>query len=380
MEQKNRKLKQVIFDFAKLFKMKPPLQILILAGGIGTRLWPMSRRNLPKQFQPLVGNKTLFQLALTRAKKVTSSENIFIATNQEFTKLVRRQAPEIPTRNIIAEPDFRDTATCLGFAATILESRNPGGVFAVLYADNLIQNEAEFTRKVRAAAEIANSGKIAIIEVESNFPSTQYGWVEVAKKLPSACGEKVFELKRFVEKPNLINAKKFHISKKFFWNTGLYVWRSDILLSKFQAHLPKTFTRLMRISQNLNSKKIIKKEYSACEKTSIDFGIMEKIPASEVAILPAKLGWSDVGSWESLKNELSNTTENLVDNDFFAIESTGNFIKTFSKKFVALVGVSNLAVIETADAILICQKERSGEVKKIVQFLEKGVEKQKKLL
>lgn len=385
--------------------MKPPLQILILAGGVGTRLWPMSRQKLPKQFQPLVGNQTLFQLAVARAKKLTKAKHIFVATNQEFTKLVKQQAKEIPSKNIISEPAFRDTATCLGFAATVLESRNPGGVFAVVYADNLIREEKEFTRKVRAAAEIANTGKISIIEVESSFPSTQYGWVEVARALSKVRGEKVFELKRFVEKPKLPLAKKFHASKKFFWNTGLYVWRSDVLLSKFQAHLPKTFQRLMKMSKALTEGAItnppsprlrrtssrlqglIRKEYSACEKISIDFGVMEKIDPREVAILPAKLGWSDVGSWESLKNELSGERENLIDGEYEAVEAQGNFVKLPStssrstgsgragrgakKKFVALVGVENIVVVDTDDALLICQKEKSGEVKKIVQALEK---------
>lgn len=358
---------------------KTPLQILILAGGVGSRLWPMSRKALPKQFQPLVGDKTLFQLAISRAKKLASAKNIFVATNCEFGKIVKEQASEIPTKNIIAEPAFRDTATCLGFAATVLENRNSGGVFAVIYADNLIQNENEFVRKVKAAHAIADSGKIAIIEVESSFPSTQYGWVEAEGNLESVRGERVLGLKRFVEKPNLVRAKKFHASKKFFWNTGLYVWRSDVLLSKFQAHLPETFRKLMLISRALSDKTIsksslqelIEKEYSACEKISIDFGVMEKIDPKEVAILPAKLGWSDVGSWESLKNELSTDIENLIDGDSLAIDSQGNFIKTAEKKFVALLGVKNLVVVETKDAILICQKEKSGEVKKIVQSLEK---------
>jgi len=355
---------------AKIPAMSVPFQILILAGGVGTRLWPMSRKALPKQFQPLVGNKTLFQLAVARARKLTSPKNIFVATNSQFTKLVKKQAPTLPTKNILAEPAFRDTATCLGFAAAILEARNPGGIFAVVYADNLIREEKEFVRKIRAAAEIAKLKKLAIVEVESSFPSTQYGWVEVAKKLPSVCGEKVFALKRFVEKPNLLNAKKFHASSKFFWNTGLLVCRSDYLLAKFAEFLPQTFKHLQKMAAANFSPKIVRSEYSACQKTSIDFAILEKIPPAEIAILPAKLGWSDVGSWESLKNELSRKDENLVDGELQAVDSTGNFIKTSSPKFVALVGVKDLIVVETKDAILICQKEQSGEVKKIVQALE----------
>ncbi|MCK5471800.1 mannose-1-phosphate guanylyltransferase [Candidatus Gracilibacteria bacterium] len=350
---------------------KSSLQILILAGGVGTRLWPMSRKKLPKQFQPLIGRRTLFQLAVSRARKITESKNIFVATNKQFSKIVKKQAPALPVKNIISEPAFRDTATCLGFAATILEQRNPGGVFAVVYADHLIREEEEFIRKIHAAAEVASSGKLAIIEVESQFPATQLGWAEVARELKKSRGEQVFELKKFIEKPDLTHAKKFHRSKKFFWNTGLYVWRSDVLLSKFREHLPRTFARLMKISKNLNSPKIIKKEYSACEKISIDFGVMEKVPSHEVVILPAKLGWSDVGTWESLKNELSDSAKNLIENDFLAIDSVGNFVKLDSKKFVALVGVKNLVVVETADVILICEKSKSGEVKKVVQQLEK---------
>ena len=351
--------------------MSVPLQILILAGGVGTRLWPMSRKALPKQFQPLVGDQTLFQLAVARARRLTSPENIFVATNSQFTKLVKKQAPTLPTKNILAEPAFRDTATCLGFAAAILEARNPGGIFAVVYADNLIREEKEFVRKIRAAAEIARSSKIAIVEVESSFPSTQYGWVEVAGKLPPVRGEKVFALKRFVEKPNLARAQKFHTSPKFFWNTGLLVCRSDYLLAKFAEFLPQTFDHLQKMAAANFAKKVVVREYSACQKISIDFAILEKIPPAEIAILPAKLGWSDVGSWESLKNELSGESENLVENDFIAVDSTGNFVKTSSPKFIALVGVHDLVVVETADSILICQKEKSGEVKKVVQKLEK---------
>ena len=339
----------------------------------------MSRKILPKQFQPLVGNKTLFQLAVSRARKVVQAKNIFVATNEQFAKIVRAQASKIPAKNIISEPAFRDTATCLGYAATILEKRNPGGVLAVIYADHLIRDEKELTRKIQAAAEVARKGKLAIIEVESQYPATQLGWVEVARELSQVNRERVFELKRFVEKPKLAKAQKFHRSKKFFWNTGLYVWRTDVLLSKFQAHLPRTFQHLQKIYHNLTAgaivesrlQKLVKAEYSACEKISIDYGVMERVDSKEVAILPAKLGWSDVGTWASLKDELSAESKNLVDGELLAIDSQGNFVKTSTQKFVALVGVENLVVVETADALLICEKSKSGEVKKIVQSLEK---------
>lgn len=364
---------------------KHPLQVLILAGGTGTRLWPASRQNSPKQFQTLVGRKTLFQLAVTRAKKITKTSNIFVATNSKFTKTVCKQAPQIPKKNIISEPAFRDTATCLGYAATVLESRNPGGVMAVIYADHLIQDEDELSRKIRAAAEVARSEKLAIVEIKSEYPATQLGWVQVKRSKKSevrsqkACppkpwrrrvlGEEVLELKRFVEKPNLENAKKFHASKDYFWNTGLYVWRTDILLDKFCLHLPGTFKRLKRISSNLENKKIIEKEYSACQKISIDYGIMEKVPTKEVAILPAKLGWSDVGTWGSLKNELSSDTKNLIEADHVGIETQGCLVRGTKKKLIATVGLENLVIVDTDDALLICSRDKSGDVKKIVERL-----------
>ncbi len=360
--------------------MHKPLQILILAGGVGTRLWPMSRQALPKQFQKLVGQKTLFELAVARARKLASPQNIFVATNQQFTKVVKKQAPAIPPKNIISEPAFRDTATCLGFAAALLEARNPGGVFAVVYADHLIRAEEVFVAKIRAAAELADTGKIAIVEVESEFPATQLGWVEVGQNLPPVQKQKVFALSKFVEKPDLVRAQKFHASPKYFWNTGLFVWRSDFLLSKFQAFLPDTFARLQKMTAANFAPKIVAKEYSACQKISIDFAILEKVDPSEIAILPAKLGWSDVGTWESLKNELSKDAENLVENDFVAIESSGNFVKTNSKKFVALVGVHDLVVVETDDAILICEKSHSGKVKDVVKNLEQRLEYRQRLI
>jgi len=349
--------------------VKKSLQIVILAGGTGTRLWPFSREKTPKQFQPLVGNKTLFQLAVSRALKITKLKNIFVATNKQFVKIVHEQSPRILPKNILAEPAFRDTATCLGFAATVLEKQKPKGVMVVLYADHLIRDEAELARKIRAAAVLARSEKLAIVEIESQFPATQFGWVKCGKELPPVHGEKVLSFKKFTEKPDIIHARRFHSSEKYLWNTGLYVWRTDTLLKKFREHLPQTSRHLAKIARNLNSPKIIAHEYSTCEKISIDYGIMERVATSEVVILPAKLGWSDVGTWESLKDELSKDTENLIENDHITLDSSGNFVKTTQKKFIALVGVKNLVIVDSGDTLLVCEKSQSGEIKKVVQKL-----------
>jgi mannose-1-phosphate guanylyltransferase len=350
---------------------KPKLQVVILAGGTGTRLWPLSRERQPKQFQKLVGKNTLFQEAIKRARLVAQPENIFVATNEKFVPFVRKQAPKIPKKNILAEPAFRDTATCLGYAATVLESRNPGGVMAVLYADHLIQDPRELARKLKAAAEVAAGGQLAIIEVKSLYPATQLGWVKIGKKLTEIRGEEVFRFQGFKEKPDLKKALEFHRSGSYLWNTGLYVWRTDTLLAKYKSHLPATARHLAKIGQNLGNAKIVATEYAACEKISVDYGIMERVAKSEVAILPASLGWSDVGTWASLKDELSATEENLVEGQHLGIETSGCFIRGNKKKLIATVGLKDFVIVDTPDALLICPKSEAGNVKKLVEKLPK---------
>ncbi len=344
---------------------------MILAGGTGTRLWPLSRESKPKQFQKLVGKTSLFQEAVKRARLVAKPADIFVATNAKYVREVRKQAPIIPAKNILSEPAFRDTATCLGYAATVLESRNPSGVMAVLYADHLIQDSKELTRKLKAAEAVAAEGQLAIIEVASQYSATQLGWVKLGKQLGKTKGEAVYAFAGFKEKPNLKKAVTFHRDKNYLWNTGLYVWRTDVLLAKFAKHLPATARRLGKISKNLNKPKVIAKEYTACEKISVDYGIMERVAKSEVAILPAQLGWSDVGTWESLKDELSKTSENLVAANHLGIETTGCFIRGNGKKLIATVGLKDIVIVDTPDALLVCAKSEAGKVKKLVERLPK---------
>lgn len=242
---------------------------------------------------------------------------------------------------------------------------------AVLYADHLIADSTELTRKLKAAAEVAANGQLVIIEVQSQYPATQLGWVKLGRRLGKTKDEEIFAFAGFKEKPNFKKAIEFHNSKNYLWNTGLYVWRTDVLLAKYRQHLPVTARRLKKISKHLKNKTLIAKEYAACEKISVDYGIMERVAKSEVTILPATLGWSDVGTWESLKNELSENTENLIEANHIGINTTGCLIRGDNKKLIATAGVKDLVIVDTPDALLVCAKSEAGKIKKLVEKLPK---------
>ena len=290
------------------------MKAVILAGGHGTRLYPLSTKEKPKQFINLIGDKTLFQQTVERLSFL-GPEDIFVATNKEFVQLVKEQAPEIPATNIFEEPAMRNTATCIGFAAMQLSKKFPAPdeVMCVIYADHLVRDNNEFARCLRIAELLAKEeNTLNIIEVEATSPNTKLGYVQIGKILreiddpltgqPSV-GQpvKIYELKEFKEKPDLETAKKYLASGDYLWNTGFYVWRIGTILEKYRLHFPSSYARLMKMRDN---PACISVEYPLCESISIDYAIMEKVAPKEVRIIPAKLGWSDIGTWETLFEEL----------------------------------------------------------------------------
>lgn len=354
-----------------------------MAGGTGTRLWPLSRTNKPKQFQKLVSDKTMLQDTLERLSFL-KPQDIYISTNAEYENVVREQTKgKIPANHIILEPALRDTAPSIGLAATYLAKKHPKDVMAIIYADHLIQKKDEFIKKIKVAERLAKEeNTLNIIEVKAKFPNVNLGYVKIGKMLKMMNGVEVFSFEKFTEKPDLKTAVAFLNSYKYLWNTGLYVWRVETILNKFKKHLPKTYRNLQKIQKSLgtkNEKAVIQKLYPLCDKISIDYGIMEKIDPKEVRIIPAELGWSDVGTWESIFSELANGSENnLVKARHVGVDTKGSLIYGTKDKMIATIGIKDLVIVETEDAILICDKKRSHEVKKIVEKLQKS--KLKKLL
>lgn len=354
-----------------------------MAGGTGTRLWPLSRTNKPKQFQKLVSEKTMLQDTLARLDFL-KPDDIYVSTNAEYETVVREQtAGKIPSSHIILEPALRDTAPSIGLAATYLGKKHPKEVMAIIYADHLIQKKEEFIKKIKVAEKLAREeNSLNIIEVKAKFPNVNLGYVKIGKMLKELNGVEVFAFEKFTEKPDLKTAIGFLNSYKYLWNTGLYVWRIETILNKFKKHLPGTYSNLQKIQKSIgtkNEKTVIQKLYPLCDKISIDYGIMEKIDPKEVRIIPAELGWSDVGTWDSIFSELvQGNDNNLIKAKHVGIDTQGSLIYGTKDKLIATIGVKDLVIVETNDAILICDKKRSHDVKKIVEKLQKA--KLKKLL
>jgi mannose-1-phosphate guanylyltransferase len=352
------------------------MKAVILAGGIGTRLWPLSRKDKPKQFHNITDEKTMLEQTYERVKFL-GEDNIYIATNKDFFEEILVQLPQVRSENIILEPALRDTATCIGFAATLLSLKDENEVMAVIYADHLIKDDEEFIQKLKAAEKVAKKEKtLNIIEVKARYPNVNLGYVKVGGTIDQIDGVEILEFIKFTEKPDLKKAKKFIESGDYLWNTGMYVWKIDTILEKYKKHLPDTYKKLMNIKESIgksNEEEVIYKNYSACEKISIDYAIMEKADPKEVRIIPADFGWSDVGTWESIHDELvENPEENVFHGNHISIDTKGSLIRTESKsKLIAAIGLEDIVVVDTPDALLICRKERSQDVKKIVKKLEK---------
>jgi mannose-1-phosphate guanylyltransferase len=352
---------------------------VIMAGGRGTRFWPRSREKKPKHLLDIVGKRTIIQETVDRISSMIPPENILIVTGKKHARELIKQLPEIPDQNIIIEPEGKNTAACIGLAALHIQKKVSDAVMIVLPSDHAIGDPRKYLKVIAAAAKVADQEKgLVTIGIKPTGPETGFGYLEGGDSLGRVSGEEIFRVKSIREKPDLQKARKFVQSGKFYWNSGMFIWKASIILKEIERCLPDLHNGLMQIKEVLGTpteKAVVPKVYKGLKSISIDYGVMEK--ADNVFVVPGDFGWSDVGSWDALW-EIS-----AKDNQGNALRGGGSAIFTDTegalvyspKKLVALVGVKDLIIVETKDALLICKKGRSQDVKKVVDTLEAAKKK-----
>lgn len=361
-------------------KKNPDLYVVILAGGGGTRLWPVSRKKTPKHILPFIGKKTLLQTTFGRIQKVVPKSRIYVVTNIRHAAIIRKQLPGFSAKQILCEPEKKDTAAALGFAAAVIASKNPDAIIATAWSDGFIPNEKRYRDFLLTAAAAAHRHPLytVLIGVKPTYPETGYGYIKIGKQLSSVLGEKVFHVARFFEKPDLATAKKYVDHWEFLWNPGMFVWNVTTLLSLYKKFLPKHYSLLKQIQQagtGNSFSSTVKSVFKKFVPISIDYGIIEK--TNDMLVIPGDFQWADVGHWRSVKDVLSRTeTENVIKGFHLGVDTEGSLIYGYSKRLIATIGMKDVVIIDTPDVLLVCPKDRSQDVKKIVEKLqEKGLKK-----
>ena len=343
---------------------------LIMAGGRGERFWPKSRKRMPKQFLSLTDDgKTMIQHTVERILPMVDVEDIYIVTNRDYKPLVQEQLPYIPQENILCEPVGRNTAPCIGLGAVHIARKYEDAVMFVLPSDHLIKYNTIFQKTLADAADVAEQGEnLVTLGITPDYPETGYGYI---KFNPEETLGRAFAVDRFVEKPDLETAKGYLATEQYLWNSGMFIWKVSTILKNLEKYLPETYTGLQKIQQAIGTedeRSVLEHEFEAFRSESIDYGIMEK--AQNIYILSGSFGWDDVGSWLAVERiRQSNEFGNVITGNAITVD-TKNTIIQGDKKLIATVGIENLIVVDTEDALLICEKDSAGNIKKVLENLK----------
>ena len=346
------------------------MYVLILAGGTGTRLWPRSRTATPKQLLNLSGGQTMMQATVKRVLPIVPVERIFVASNREYGPLIKEQIPDLPWQNIIEEPSGKNTAPCIGLAALHM---NPAEVMASLHADHFIADEEGFRQALLAAEEVAKQGYLVTLGIKPGKPETGYGYVQRADALGEFNNHIIYRAARFLEKPDLATAERFLASGEYYWNSGIFIWQISTLLDSFKNLMPEFSEQLGEIGQALEAGEAIDSIWQQIQSVSIDVGIMER--AEKVAVVPVDIGWNDVGSWAAIheinvgqSDEYNNVA---LDAEHISIDTEGVLIEG-SGRLVATIGLKDVIIVDSGDALLVCAKDRAQDVKEVVNWLKEN--------
>lgn len=357
-----------------------PQCAVILAGGRGTRFWPRSRKRTPKQLLDIVSQKTMLRETADRLQPLFPPKRLWVVTNDEQAAAIRRELVSVPRAQILAEPVGRNTAAAIGLTAIHLAKKYGDALMAVLPADHYIRDAVRYRKIVSAALKLASTpGNLVVLGIPPTRPETGFGYIERGAPIRVKLGVPAYAVERFTEKPDLKRARKYVAGKKHFWNAGMFFWRVSTFLECLREFLPEAWAALHDLQRSMGTSRYartLRRIYPALKSISVDYAVME--PATRrgarqrVFVLPADIGWSDIGSWAAVYELLARKkNQNVSNSAAFTLEAEGNFIWT-QRKFAALIGVTNLVVVDTGDALLVCPRERAQDVGKIVAWLEQN--------
>ena len=353
---------------------------LIMAGGIGSRFWPKSRVEAPKQFLKFFDDKTLLQNTIDRIRPIIPAERIIVSTNSDYVHIVQEQIPDLPEENIIGEPVAKNTAPCIAFAASLVHYRDPDATMIVLPSDHYITNEKAFLQDLELCTKISDeNNRLVTIGITPTRPETGYGYIQFDdNQVILFNGNEAYPVKTFAEKPDVQTALKFLQSGDFLWNSGMFIWKTGKILEEINKHLPvlhhqvNIFHRHLKENDGLISSDVLQSVYNSCFSVSVDYGIMEK--SDEVVVVPSHFDWSDLGSWMAvyeLQKDKVDENGNIINApNVLTVKSQNSYVASDSKKLITIVGLQGVGLIETDDALLICKLDSSQNVKEVYDKLE----------
>lgn len=349
---------------------------VIMAGGGGTRLWPISRKETPKQLLPLLGKETLFQSTVARLEKLFPPERILVVTVAEQAREMQKQVPSIPVENYLIEPAPRGTASVVALAAAVLQKRDPQALMAIQTSDHYIRNRDLFHYLIKAAFDVAQQNYLVTLGITPTYPSTGYGYIQQGEPLNGEFKYPVYRVKRFTEKPDEEAAQQLLRSGDHSWNSGMFVWRADAIMKEIERQMPELFATVSKIAaawDTTEQEQVLRSLWFDLKSQTIDYGVMEK--AERVAVLPAGgLGWNDVGSWDSLFDVLlPDMNGNVATNAHHLTVDTHNTL-IYSKsddRLVVTIGLDDIVIVDAGDVLMVCQVDQSQKVKDVVEHLKK---------
>jgi mannose-1-phosphate guanylyltransferase len=353
------------------------IKVVIFCGGKGTRMWPISTVGHPKQLDPILGKTSFFRATIERVLKGFLPQDIFLSTGEELIKAIHKQAPEIPKENAILEPMMRDTLGAVGYAAAVVNYRFPESVMIILWgADHIVKKKRKFIRALKKAASLAAENDVIVhVDVKPTYPSVHNGWIKAGKRIKKEDGYEIFEFIKHVEKPNLKLAKQYFESGFYYIHSGYMAVRPRVLLNLYEKYVPQCYAVIKKISQSFGTpqeKKVLAREYPKVEKTSIDFGLFEKLPPGTQLEVPVDIGWIDVGTWELLYVGLpKDKNGNVIMGDVRLIETKDCLVFSREKRIAGVIGLSGLLVVDTENGLLVCPRDQAPKVRQLYKMIYK---------